>query len=140
MGRKYRGKGIIIKSPENLKLGKRVAINDGTWINAKGGVSIGDDTIIGPGVLIHSSNHNYMDPDVLISEQGHTDAPVKIGRDVWICGGARILPGSTIPDGCVIGAGGVVTRGSNLKPYSVSVGVPVRIIKYREITKSEVNT
>lgn len=137
MGRKYRGKGIIIKSPENLELGERVAINDGTWINAKGGVTIGDDTIIGPGVIIHSSNHNFMDRDRLISEQGHTDAPVNIGRDVWICGGAIVLPGATIPDGCVIGAGGVVTRGSDLKPYSVSVGVPVRIIKYREKTVNE---
>lgn len=52
-----------------------------------------------------------------------------IGNDVWICANAIILEGVTIGDGCVIGAGAVVTR--DTPPYSISVGVPAKIIGYR---------
>lgn len=53
----------------------------------------------------------------------------KIGNDVWIAAGAQILHKANIGDGAIIGAGAVVT--SDVEPYSIVVGVPAKIIKYR---------
>ena len=54
---------------------------------------------------------------------------VKIGNDVWIGANVTLLDGVTIGDGAVIGAGSVVTK--DIEPYSVNVGVPTKVIKYR---------
>lgn len=113
----------------NLTIGRKVFINDNFWCNAKGGVSISDEVLIGPNVVIHSSNHNFEDRHLLISEQGHTDLPVLIGRDVWLAAGCIILPGAVIPDGCVIAAGSVVT--GTLEQTGVYAGVPARWIRAR---------
>ena len=72
----------IIKKSSNLVLGKNIAFNDYVFVNAFGGVEIGDYTAIGPFTMIHSANHNYKDKSKLIQEQGHTKLPIKIGKDV----------------------------------------------------------
>jgi acetyltransferase-like isoleucine patch superfamily enzyme len=55
--------------------------------------------------------------------------PTKIGKDVWIGANAVILGGVTIGNGCVIGAGSVVTK--DLPPYSVAMGVPAKVVRSR---------
>ena len=56
--------------------------------------------------------------------------PVKIGDDVWIGRRVIILPGVTIGDGCIIGAGAVITK--DIPPYSVVVGVPAKVVRRRK--------
>lgn len=119
----------IVYNAPNLRIGHNVFINDNFWCNAKGGITISDDVLIGPNVVIHSSNHNFEDPRVAIRHQGHTDLPVRVGRDVWIAAGCTILPGSVIPEGCVIAAGAVVT--GRLERSGVYAGVPARLIRER---------
>jgi maltose O-acetyltransferase len=71
-------------------------------------VSIGDHTQIGPAVQIYAADHPR---DAETRREGlEFGRPVRIGSDVWIGGGAIILPGITIGDGALIGAGSVVTR------------------------------
>ena len=71
-------------------------------------VVIGDGTQIGPAVQIYAADHPR---DAETRKTGlEFGRPVRIGKDVWIGGGAIILPGITIGDGAVIGAGSVVTR------------------------------
>ena len=53
----------------------------------------------------------------------------RIGSDVWLASGVCVLRGLTIGDGCVVGANSVVTR--DLPPYSIAVGAPARVIRYR---------
>ena len=55
--------------------------------------------------------------------------PITIGNDVWIGGHSTVLPGVTIGDGAIIGAGAVVSK--DIPPYAIAVGCPIRIIKYR---------
>ena len=63
-------------------------------------------------------------------EQGNDETkPVTIGNDVWIGRRVIILPGVTISDGCVIGAGAVVTK--DMPAYSIVGGVPAKVIKSR---------
>lgn len=111
-----------------IRLGDRVEINNYTIINGNGGVDIGADTLIGPGVKIISYQHAHA-ADRPIRDQQATAAPIRIGRDVWIGANAVVLAGVSIGDGAVIGAGAVVTR--DVPGNAVVAGVPARIIKMR---------
>ena len=85
-------------------------------------MTIGDGTQIGPAVQIYAADHPR-DPEVRRSglEFGR---PVNIGRNVWVGGGAIILPGVEIGDDAVIGAGSVVTK--NVPAKTIVRGNPAR--------------
>jgi maltose O-acetyltransferase len=90
-------------------------------------VTIGDKTQIGPGVQILTADHPR---DAASREAGlEFDQPIHIGRNVWIGGGAILLPGVTIGDDAVIGAGSVVTR--NVAAGQTVYGNPARAKTYR---------
>jgi acetyltransferase-like isoleucine patch superfamily enzyme len=82
-------------------------------------VTIGDDTLIASHVAITSLTH---DPRADLYSASQQSRPIVIGRNVWIGTHAVILPGVTIGDGAIIGAGAVVTR--DVAPRAVVVGVP----------------
>ena len=119
---------VHIEWPENLTCGDEVSFNRYCMISAHGGIEIGSNTLIGPFVVIYSSNHRFP-RNKLIRESGYEFKPVKIGKDVWIGAGAIVLPGAQIGDGAVIGAGAVVS--GYIEPYTVVAGVPARMIKKR---------
>jgi acetyltransferase-like isoleucine patch superfamily enzyme len=120
---------VTIIDPSGLRMGDRVSINAHCFINAKGGVTIGDHVRIAHGTTIMSENHNFSDRDTPIHQQGTTAGPVVIGEDVWIGSRSVILPGVTVGKGSVIGAGSVVTK--DVEPFSVMAGNPARMIKER---------
>ena len=108
---------------KNITLGKGVFINAGCRFQDQGGITIGDNALIGHNVVIATLNHD-MDP----SKRGSmTPKPVKIGARVWIGSGSIILPGVTIGDNSVIGAGSIVTK--DIPENSVAVGNPARVIR-----------
>lgn len=111
-----------------VTLGNRVEINNFTIVNGTGGVEIGDDTLIGPGVKIISYQHKYSAVDK-IRNQETIGKPIVIGRDVWIGSNAVIMAGVTIGDGAVIGAGAVVNR--DVPANAVMTGVPATVKKMR---------
>jgi len=108
------GKDAVIRPPFFCDYGTNISLGDGVFLNFNCvildvvEVTIGDRTQIGPAVQIYAADHPR-DPETRRSglEFGR---PVRIGSDVWIGGGAILLPGVTIGDGAVIGAGSVVTR------------------------------
>lgn len=116
---------VVIEYPHRLTLGSKVGINTGCWISARGEVRIGDNTILGPSCMIHSANHRTNDLTVPIRLQGYEYAPVVIGSNVWLGGHAVVLPGVTIGDNAIIGAGAVVTR--DVPANAIAVGVPARV-------------
>lgn len=92
----------------NIALGENVYLNAGCVILDSATVEIADGSMLGPGVHIYCADHHR---DVTLRSQGMERArPVIIGKNVWIGGGAIILPGIRIGDGAIIGAGSVVTR------------------------------
>ncbi len=106
----------------NIRLGKRVFINHACSFLDLGGITIEDDVMIGPRVNISSENHPT-DP-----EQRKTMVPgaVRIKRNAWIGAGATILPGVTVGEHAVVGAGAVVVR--DVPPRTVVGGVPAKEI------------
>jgi acetyltransferase-like isoleucine patch superfamily enzyme len=97
-------------------------------VNGYGGLRIGDRTIVGPYVMIHTANHEIASERPIV-DQGWAERPVEIGADCWIGMGVCILPGARLGDGCVVGAGSVVT--GELGPDSVAVGNPARALRHR---------
>lgn len=121
--------GVQIDSPSKLKIGARTSINRGSILNCGGGIVIGDDVLIGPGVIIYSQNHEYRDPNVKIADQGYVQKPVTIGNDVWLAARVVVLPGVTIGDGAVVASGAVVTK--SVPARAVMAGVPAKQIGTR---------
>ncbi|OWY15172.1 maltose acetyltransferase [Thioclava sp. F34-6] len=124
------GQGTRIRPPfhcdygSNIRLGAGVFLNFGCVILDVVAVTIGDRAQVGPKVQILTADHPR-DPETRRTglEFGR---PVRIGADVWIGGGAIILPGITVGDGALIGAGAVVTR--DVPTGATVAGNPARII------------
>lgn len=123
------GDGCNIRPPfhcdygYNITLGRGVFLNFNCCILDVVAVSIGDNTQIGPNVQILTADHPR-DP-AQRRQMLEFGRPIAIGANVWIGGGAIILPGVTIGDDAVIGAGSVVTR--DVPPGATAVGNPARV-------------
>jgi acetyltransferase-like isoleucine patch superfamily enzyme len=122
--------GAIRALGETLEIGDNVGIASNAFLGIRGKVSIGENTICGPYLSIHSENHNFDDFDTPIRRQGETRKGISIGRDCWMGAKVTILDGVTIGDGCIIAAGAVVNK--DLPPYSIAGGVPAKVLKTRE--------
>jgi acetyltransferase-like isoleucine patch superfamily enzyme len=110
-----------------------ISIGDDTYIGPKvvlfgaGGIDIGSRVLISPGVLVTSHQHTFVAADKPMSSQPVEFSAVVIEDNVWIGGNATILPGVRIGSGAVIGAGAVVTK--SLPPRTMALGVPARVVR-----------
>jgi acetyltransferase-like isoleucine patch superfamily enzyme len=122
--------GVILKAyGGSIHISENCFLGEYVTIYGHGGVEIGANTLIAMHTCIVSSNHTMPGKNELIRSCRDVLMPVTIGSDVWIGAGVKILGNVNIGNGCVIGAGAVVTK--NLPPYAVAVGSPAKIIKYR---------
>ena len=109
----------------NIRLGAKVYFNFNCVVLDVAEVGIGDNVLIGPAVQIYTAMHPL---DSGERRRGLEYAkPVSIGSDVWIGGGAIILPGVMIEDNAIIGAGSVVTH--NVPSGVTVVGNPARSLR-----------
>ncbi|CZF80042.1 Putative acetyltransferase [Grimontia celer] len=111
------------KISPDIKVGKNSMLGENSRIY--GGVSLGENVLMGPDVKIYTRNHVIADRAIPILEQGDNFKPVTIGDDVWIGANVIILPGVSIGSGSVIGAGSVVTK--SVPEYKVVCGNPAII-------------
>lgn len=123
------GEGAAIRPPFHCDYGFNISLGAGAFLNFNCvildvvAVTIGDGTQIGPGVQILAADHPR---DAATRARGlEFGRPVHIGRNVWIGAGAIILPGVTIGDDALIGAGSVVTR--DVPATATAMGNPARI-------------
>ena len=112
----------------NIELGERVYFNFNCVVLDVCKVKIGDFTLFGPAVQIYTPLHPL---NAELRRKEELGKPVEIGADVWVGGGALILPGVKIGSRAVIGAGSVVTR--DVPEGVFAAGNPCRVI--REITE-----
>lgn len=107
----------------NIKLGKNVFINHACTFMDRGGITIEDDTKIGPKANLITSNHP-LDPD---RRKELISTPIWIKKNVWIGAAATILPGVTVGENSVIAAAAVVTQ--DVPSNTVVAGVPAKVIR-----------
>jgi len=112
-----------------ITLADRVFVGRGVEFDISVELTIGSHTLIAPGCFITDHSHVH-GRAATIDSQGCVSSAVRIGRDVWIGANAIILPGVTIEDGAIIGAGAVVNR--NVEAYKKVAGVPARLVGARE--------
>jgi maltose O-acetyltransferase len=125
------GEGSEIQPPfacdygYNIRLGRNAFINYNCVFLDCAQIEIGDRLLMGPAVQLYAATHPL---DAATRRAGLEYArPIRIGDDVWIGGGAIVMPGITIGDGSVVGAGSVVTR--DVTPGTVVAGNPARVIR-----------
>ncbi|MBB3846280.1 sugar O-acetyltransferase [Xanthomonas arboricola pv. zantedeschiae] len=128
------GEGAVIRPPfhcdygYNIRLGAGVFLNFNCVILDVCEVSIGEGTQVGPAVQFYAADHPR---DAAGRASGlEFGRPIRIGRNVWIGGGAIILPGVSIGDDAVIGAGAVVTR--DVPAGATVLGNPARVRASRD--------
>ena len=127
-----KGKNLWITAPFYVDYGNNIYFGNNCEVNI---IRIGDNALIAPNVQIYTAFHptNAIDRFGIPKEDGSFEfcktqtAPVIIGNNVWIGGGAIILPGVTIGNNVVIGAGSVVTK--NIPDNVIAVGSPCRVVR-----------
>ena len=111
----------------SIRLGDRVGLSNSVIV-AGDSIEIGEDTIIGSGVMILDNDFHAMGTGFSwLSECSKNSRPIKIGRGCFIGSRSMILKGVTLGDRAVIGAGAVVTK--DVPAYSMAAGNPARIVR-----------
>ncbi len=126
------GEGCYIEPPfysnfggGHVHFGKNIYCNFGVTMVDDTHIYVGDCTMIAPHVTIATAGHPIL-PE--LREQGYQyNAPVRIGKNCWLGAGVIVLPGVTIGDNSVIGAGSVVTK--DIPANVVAVGNPCRVVR-----------
>ena len=127
------GVGTALRCHEGtLSVGDKSVLGRGVSVNCYLDVEIGASSLFADDIYVSDFDHKYADLTMPIKDQGISKARVRIEPDVWIGTKVTVTSGVVIGQGAVVGANAVVTR--DLPPYSVSVGVPARVIKDRRIT------
>jgi maltose O-acetyltransferase len=128
------GRGLYIEPPfycdygENIYLGDNVYMNANCFILDCAKITVGNNVMFAPNVQIYAATHPLGGNERIVNGKIiDLSKPVTIGNDVWIGGGAIILPGVTVGDNVVIGAGSVVTK--DVPSNCVAAGNPAKIIK-----------
>jgi acetyltransferase-like isoleucine patch superfamily enzyme len=112
-----------------IEIGNNVHVGEGTIISAHHLIRIGNDVLIGPHNVIVDLSHGKESFDIPMRLQPLQSKPIHIQNNVWISSQCVILPGVTLGEGSIIGAGAVVTK--DVAPYSIVAGIPARVIKTR---------
>ncbi len=116
--------GFEIRSPRKLKIGANSCIGHRATLDARGGLTIGNNVNFSSEVMIWTAQHDYRDPMF-----GTDFKPVTIGDYAWLGPRCIILPGVTIGEGAVVAAGAVVAK--DVAPHTVVGGAPARKIADR---------
>ena len=135
-GRVTFGEGCVLDRSFTAEAHGRLTVGAGTifghhcTIVAMQEVEIGPDCLIANLVDIRDNDHCFDRLDTPTRAQGANVAPVKIGRNVWIATKVTIVKGVAIGDNAIIGANAVVTK--DIPANAIAVGVPARVVRYRE--------
>jgi acetyltransferase-like isoleucine patch superfamily enzyme len=117
------------KLPGEIIIKDSVYIGPYSYIHAAGKITIEKNCLFGPRITMVAGDHNYRNKETPIRFQGGIAKDIHVEEDVWLSANVTVLGGVTIGKGAVIGAGSVVVN--DIRPYSIAVGVPAKIIGSR---------
>ncbi|MDB6454597.1 acyltransferase [Falsirhodobacter sp. 20TX0035] len=123
---------VSFSHPERIEAGARLRLGAycKLWAGpGRGRIVLGNDVLFGPEVMVTAANYRFNEGHP-VNDQPMSEGDVIIGNDVWLGTRVLVLPGVTIGDGAIVGAGAVVT--SDIPAMSIAVGVPARVVGRRE--------
>ena len=132
------GPGLRMSPTASLRNGERITLGRGVHVgercylwagDSSGRIRIGDDVLLAPEVFLTASNYGTV-AGRRVMDQPKREADVVIGDDVWLGTRVVVLPGVTVGDGAIVGAGSVVTK--DVPPNAIAVGVPARVVAWRD--------
>lgn len=113
-----------------LRVGNRSNIGANCYIGCSGGIEIGANVMMSPGVNLFAENHNFARTDIPMKDQGVTRKPIVVEDDCWLASGSTILSGVRVGQGAIVAAGAVVTE--DVPAFAIVGGVPAKIIGWRK--------
>jgi len=125
------GPDVSFANAERIKIGTNVSLGSRCHIWAgpsQGRIIIGDDCLFGPEVMVTAANYRFDDGSP-VTKQKMDEGDVVLGKDVWLGARVIVLPGVTIGDGAIVGAGAVVTK--SVPAGAIVVGQPARVVGKR---------
>ena len=134
---KHVGKNVWIEPDFRCEFGSNISIGDNVYINFGciildcNEVTIGENTLIGPNAGIYAANHSIHYEERI--KGGCIGLPIHIGKNVWLGGDVKIVPGVSIGDNSIIGTGSIVTK--DIPNDVIAVGNPCHVI--RKITEKD---
>lgn len=119
------GRNVVFYNPGNISIGSDVYIAQGTWISASQGVSIGDEVLFGPYVIVATTNHTKVDGSYRFGPPEGGEVVIKKGS--WIGAHTTIGAGVTIGSGTAIGANSFVNK--DIPNDVVAGGIPAKVVR-----------
>ncbi len=125
------GEGVVVEQPFRCDYGRNIALGERTFLNYGcvmldcAPITLGRHVLVGPGCHFYTAIHP-IDPLERMTDRERAE-PIAIGDNVWLGGHVTVLPGVTIGENTVVGAGSVVTR--SLPANVVAVGNPARVVR-----------
>lgn len=118
---------------ERIEIGHRVRIGSrcSLWAGPRNGrITLGDDVLFGPEVFLTAANYRFNEGSP-VTKQAMDEGDITIGNDVWLGARVMVLPGVTIGDYAVVGAGSIVTK--DIPSAAIAVGAPARVVSTRTV-------
>lgn len=123
----YIGTHVVLKNIKSVHVGENFSLHDFCYVDAIGGVTIGNNVSIAHGSSLISFNHTWGNTELPIKYNPIKEGAIIIEDDVWIGCGVRIMPGITIGKRSIVGAGSVVTK--DVPANTIVGGMPAEFIK-----------
>ncbi|RSK43885.1 sugar O-acetyltransferase [Hymenobacter rigui] len=108
----------------NIRIGKNVFVNHACTFMDRGGITLEDNVLVGPKVNLITSNH----PTEPGQRRATYSRPIVLKKGAWLGANATVMPGVTIGENAIVGAGAVVTK--DVSANSIVAGVPARVVKH----------
>lgn len=124
------GAGFETGYAGHVTLGDDCFVGVYTVLNGQGGITIGNDVLIGGHCHLVAGNHAFASRAVPINRQAFNSKGIVLEDDVWLGAGVKVLDGVRIGQGAIVSAGSVVTK--DVEPYSIVGGVPAKLIRMRD--------
>lgn len=121
--------GTKVVGPNGIQIGEGTRITSDIVLDGRGGLSFGRNALVGFQSTILTYSHRFSGTEPIL-HQGMESAPVSIGDGVWLGTRVIVVPGVTIGDHAIVGAGAVVTR--DVPQGAIAAGNPARVIRYRD--------
>lgn len=136
-GRNFQlGAHVTLRETHRLKVGNDVYIARGCWLDSIGGLTLEDEVVLGPYVVISTAQHVFRNGSVRFG--GNIARPVVIGRGTWVGAHSSVKCGTRIGKGSLIAANAFVSR--DLPDRVIAGGVPANVIKPNEDGEAEFHT